>query len=331
MRLPVLVGLLMALAIPAFADLTIEYSGTMNMLPMLEEGTARMTTRIETRRDRSRLTRWGTDAKAPRNAPEDTTIEIIREDKHLRWEIDLKDRTYMEYAWPDTALPMPRADLEAQARSAMPDSVRQRMESLKDLVTEVRPTGEHTTMHGYPVEHFIIESRLRNRPKDFQPGLDFGALHDIWITKDVPHLDQVQEHLSAFNRRSDLSHPSYDEDPKAHGEDGVLPGSHEKLDGLPIRYIARMKMMDSTGIAEYAKERASASPDSARERDPLEESFDPETGSIVLMDMELTLLSQDPIDDLRFEIPPGYKKEVWPPITAPPKPKAKTTRSHSPR
>jgi hypothetical protein len=185
-------------------------------------------------------------------------------------------------------------------------------------------------MQGYSVEHFVIESRLRNRPKDFQPGMDFGALHDIWIAKDVPHLDQVQAHLEAFNKRSDRSHPSYDAWPKSHREDGVLPGSRDKLDGLPIRYIARMKMMDSTGIAEYAKTRASAPPDSARERDPLEESFDPQTGSIVLMDMQLTLLSQEPIDDLRFEIPAGYKREEWLPIPVP-KPKTKTTRPHSPR
>jgi hypothetical protein len=35
----------------AFADLTIEYSGTMSMMPMLA-GTAKTTTRIETRNDR---------------------------------------------------------------------------------------------------------------------------------------------------------------------------------------------------------------------------------------------------------------------------------------
>jgi len=303
------VFLLGAIASPAFADLTIQYSGTVNMLPMLEAGTAKMTTRIETRSDRSRVTRWGTDAKAPRSSPADSSIEIIREDKHLRWEIIPSIRSYLEYPWPDTAQPVSQAEIKAQMKASIPDSVQQRMDALDDLITEVKATGEHATILGLDAEHFVVVSRMRNRPKDLPPGFDFGGQHDLWVAKDVPRLDEIHQELDAFDKRTSLSEPSYESGPKSPAKESLLPGHADKIDGLPVHYIARMRMMDSTGVAEYAKAKASAPADSSRERDPLEESIDPETGMMTMMDMELTLLSLSPIDDARFDVPPGYKRD----------------------
>jgi len=331
MRRITLAAILLAVASPARADLTIEYSGTVSLLPMLEEGTAKMTTRVETRKDRTRVIRCGTDSRASEGTSADTSIEVIREDKHVRWEFDRKRKTYLEYPWPDTLDPETRASIEAETRSGMPDSVQHHMDEMGDLVTEIRPTGEHTTLRGYPVEHFIVESKMRKRPENFAPGMDFGGIHDIWVTKAVPDLGRIKEQLDAFNRLTSLSQPSYEEfHTKGQVGESALPGYSDKIEGLPVRYIVRMKMMDSTGIAEYAKARAAAAADSTRPKDPLEESIDPKTGSMVLMDMELTLLSEEPIDDSHFEIPAGYKKDdLQPKLT--PRVKAKHSSGHSPR
>ena len=240
----------LALSLPARADVTVEYRTKIS--PPVEAITATETIRIEMKADRCRVVTITPSSEA--GSPADTSIEVIRLDKHLRWAVDSGSRSYCEYPWPDT----------------------QRVKE-DDWTEDLKATGERDTIDGRPVEHVIVTRTAGG-------GVTF--VDDVWLTRDVPHYEDVARQCKAFRERLTLAHP-------LHPQSDGWPAYTEKIHGLTVRTTTRTRVSDpkAFGFAE--------------------DSYDAATGMVTMEDSKLTLLSQEPIDKSHFEPPPGYQQAVW--------------------
>jgi len=297
--------LALSLARPARADLTMDSNYSGNML--MWKAKTRMHEQI--RNDRSRVETWSTEIV---DVSEKTkhTIDIVRADRHLRWELEPDSMTYREYPWPDTVETEPPDGEEARER-ALADSLEKRPRELP------RRTGELQTINGVPSERFY----LRVEPDSSQHGsAGRGASElEIWslVGKQNKEIHRLQE---VATRHSLLSHPRSEADPMSYSLADPWAGVESIV---PIRATFKLAMLDSSEVQEMKKKLQSVPPDSleaAKAAMPaMLEDIDFATGMLTMFRIDVTAVHLGRVPEDAFEVPAGYKKVLTPP------------RGHSPR
>ena len=308
MRRAAFIFLAMSLARPAWADLSVETTYSENIL--LWHGRGR--TREQIRSDRSRIETWSHEAELINGSERQMhEIQIVRADKHLRWELQPDSMTYREYPWPDT-VETAASDPEARLERARADSLARGPKT----PTLPRRTGEHQLINGSPAERFYLRSEPDSSGID-SSGRGASEL-EIWALVDKRDKD-IHRLMEVANQHSLLSRPRSELDPMLSSPVDPWAG----LGIVPIRATFKVAMLDSAQVRDMNQQLRAVSADSlkaAKAAMPeMFEDVDFVTGKLTMFRIDVTALHLGPVPDEAFEVPAGYKKVFTPP------------RGHSPR
>jgi hypothetical protein len=300
-RRTALIVLLLAVARPAWADLTMDSNYTGNML--MAKAKTRMHEQI--RDDRSRVETWSTEIVETgldprrRDVSEKTrhTIDIVRADKHLRWELEPDSMTYREYSWPDTVETGP-LDAEYWRWRARADS----MEHVppKNLP---RKTGEQQTINGLKAERLYLRIDA-DSSKYGSAGLGASEL-EIWslVGKQNKEIHRLQE---VATRHSLLSKPRSAADSMPFSLADPWAGVEAMV---PIRATFKVAMMDSAEAKNMQEKLRSMPADSLQAAtSEIYKDIDFATGMLTMFRIDVTEIQLGRVPDDAFEVPAGYKK-----------------------
>ncbi|PWB75388.1 hypothetical protein C3F09_02540 [candidate division GN15 bacterium] len=186
-----------ALALATYADITITSSvdnqgvgGIMNM-----KGTQTVMISGDKSRTSSELKMTNKVIGFLGGGKPQQSAEIVRLDKELMWNLDLKDKKYTELTFAqmkamfDTGLQAAQAE---EAQHPAEDSVQVNAD------IKVEKTGKSQTIAGYKADEVIITMAFKGTDKESGKSGTMNMTIDTWVSKDVPGYQEYQNFHKTF-------------------------------------------------------------------------------------------------------------------------------------
>ncbi|MEQ1833348.1 MAG: hypothetical protein ABL977_09865 [Candidatus Eisenbacteria bacterium] len=232
------VPVLLALAAPALADVTIQEKTVSSGLGGFGNGTTTTTRVIATDKGREdeQFTYTGrlkTFAGKPRSSS-----TITRLDRELIWELEHAKKQYGEMTFAEMREAMAKAAADAKAEMAKAEPAKAHDDVQMDYKVDVKRTGKHEKVNGFDAEQWVIT--LTGTPKDKSNTEQAGGILmklDGWYSTAVPGQAEQAAYYKRWAEKMGL-------EPQVRTMASALMAQH----GDAVRQIA-LKMKDLKGVA----------------------------------------------------------------------------------
>ena len=213
------------------------------------------------------------------------TAEIIRLDKEVFWELEMKDNKYKEQTFAQV-----RADIE----KGLAESKKSKAKNLKDhpedslaykTTFDVRKSGKSETIAGHSTDQYFITIETYGKSSEGGEG-KMKILMDTWLAKDIDNGEQKQfsQSLSEKLGYSGRNRQSLEGVMLGLGIDpNEIKDVMKDLNGVALRSITTITL---AGQNEQGQEGS---------------------GELLTFNMQATEVSTAKIPDSEFEIPEGFK------------------------
>lgn len=193
------VAVSLALAAPAFADVTLKEKTVSTGLAGFGNGTSERTFVIAGDKSRSdeQFTYTGRFKTLAGGGKPRSSADIVRLDRDLMWSLDLQKKQYTEMSFAELREAMEKGMADARAEMESPGSERARDVEMTYKVDVQRP-GKKEKVNGFDAENVIVT--ITATPKDRKTGESAGSYTlkmDQWLSAQVPG----QAEVTAFYRR----------------------------------------------------------------------------------------------------------------------------------
>lgn len=193
------VAVSLALAAPAFADVTLKEKTVSTGLAGFGNGTSERTIVIAGDKSRSdeQFTYTGRFKTLAGGGKPKSSADIVRLDRDLAWQLDVQKREYTELSFAELREMMEKGMANGQAGMDGPEGRRGRDVEMTYKVDVQRP-GKKDKVNGFDAENVIVT--ITATPKDAGTGESAGSYTlkmDQWLSAQVPG----QSEVAAFYRR----------------------------------------------------------------------------------------------------------------------------------
>ena len=265
------------------------------------------------------------------SSPTVKTIDIMRLDKEVVWNLDPKKQTYTEMTFAEMRALMDSASAQMQAM-AQESKERKHNEDVEVSPPQfkVERTGNKATIAGYACEEAVMTVITKTKDKKTGDTGTFTLQNRMWVTRDWAGQNEYEAFSTkmaakmGFGRGME-STQSYLAMMGLDAED--LHREMAKVGGFPMKQEMSMFALGGPGTQKAeAKEKSGETEESASPADKLKKlgglfgkkkdkdkeakAKEPQAapGALFSMTIEVESVSTGGVDATRFEIPTGYKK-----------------------
>ncbi len=213
------------------------------------------------------------------------TAEIIRIDKEVFWELEMKDKKYKEQTFAQV-----RADIE----KSLADSKKAKAKHLKDhpedslsykTTFDVRKSGKSETIAGHATEQYFITIETYGKSSEGGEG-KMEIMMDTWLAKEIDNSEQVKFSMSLSEKLGFTGR-------NRQSLEGVLLGLG--IDPNEIKDV--MKDLEGVALRSITTITLGGKNEEGQEG----------SGQLLTFNMQATEVSTAAIAGSEFEIPEGYK------------------------
>lgn len=313
---------------------TIESKGMVGLMNMA--GTQEVMVSGDMKKDATSLKMTNKVAKFLGGGKPQDKIEIIRVDKELFWDINVKDKKYTEKTF---------AEVKAEMEKALADAQKEKDENLKkhpeDTVqfkmdVKVEKTGKTQQIIGYTAHETVVTVNAYGEDKESGEKGTFTIVFDLWVAKDVPGMEAMTAFDQAYAQKFGLSGQGQDAVNSALISYGIDPEEmYDKmgdLEGMPLMTVVTTSASGSAtasaeGKDDKAKEEQVESSDNEesstaakalgglfgkkkdKDKDKAKKGDSSETPYLFKFTSTVTEVSTSAIAASEFEVPAGFKKQ----------------------
>ena len=166
------------------------------------------------------------------------TAEIVRLDKELFWNLDIKEKEYTELTFAEMKAQFEKGLAEAQKERAKEEDKQQNDSIQTTAEVRVDVTGKSQTLLGYKADQVIITMLFKG--EDTATGKSGGMRMemDMWLAKDVPGYQEYQNYQKTLAEKLGFvghGQGSVDDALKGFGMDPkVIYDKMKDVQGMPL-------------------------------------------------------------------------------------------------
>ena len=288
-----MVVLLVAAAVPARADVTVESRLTIESVAGTGEG--RVTTEtsgLRRREDRS-LALAGPFASAQTDSVQSS---IIRLDRAVVQKLTASDSTYEE-------TPLAKV-LAQQAKATLPGLNGASTADVTWTVSSAR-RDDHATIAGFEATPTVITLRGKGTQKDTGQPIELVLTLELWAAKGVPGAAEIRTFDSKYAAAVGLAPGMVEESMAAFGVSRAavreLTAARAKITGTPVRTVMSVAMPSLAAMMQGLSE---SMPGAFGGAPP------PAEGPLLTSTLEVVRVDTTRLPAARFQVPQGFKRRT---------------------
>jgi len=335
-------GVLMALALTAYADITVKsdvqnegMGGFTNM-----QGTQTVMVSGEKSKTATQMKMTNKVVGFLGGGKPQEMADITRLDKELCWHLDMNDKKYTELTFAEMKVMFEKGLQEAQSEKGKGDD-QDSIQFKADV--KVDATGKSQTIAGYKADEVIISMAFKGTDKESGKSGTMNMIIDMWMSKDVPGYQEYQNFNKTLAEKlgfSGQAQGSMDQALKGFGVDAkVVYEKMKGVEGMPLLTVVSImpegvdtlvaKAMDSEkaakpGEQEVQEPETQSSKDMALKKlgglfgkkkdkgNKESAKAEPKQGGspyLFHITTTVTQITGSDISATEFEVPQGFKKK----------------------
>lgn len=305
-----MLALIMVMAVLAQADVVIKMKTAVNTMGMINtDGTSTEYIRPDMSATDNSVKMSGGMMAMMGNPPDQKTIDIVRVDKGVRWEVDRNKKTYTELQL--AALKEDIAGEEGGENELFGEAENY------DWTVQITTVDNPKDINGFKCKGIIADAKGVSK-KD--PQEKTSLLFEYWYAKDIDGYDILQQYQKNYAQATEMDLiESRKEMSQIYGKMGEdfdeIFTAMQKADGYPIRTVVTVKGSSvASGDVRDEHTQKGARPgmmDMFKNMQGDTTGEKPGDGMVVMMSVtnEVQSIKQEPADDSKYNVPEGFEQK----------------------